>query len=195
MFKASLKFSPEKKTIRAGKEVMYDDSVTQLSILVSGVSNSIPMRIIAFYAVDTGLVEIFITNIPFKTMATQEFETKLSKIIQTIDINELKDEILIPIDADLDALDSEITLAESLKKIGDLIKQHIVALYSKILKNEKLFPNTCNQQGYMVFNRSGVKIGVKLEGEKDDLEVKTALSILSFYGAKTCNGKEIAYRY
>lgn len=191
MFNASLEFSRERKIIRAGKELMYVDSVTQLSIVISGVSNSIPIRTIAFYEVDTGLAEIFITNIPFKTMATQDFETHPLKATQTIGIKEFNDEILIQIEADLGALDSEITLAESLKKTGDLIKRYIEALYSKILKNEELFPNICNQKGYIILNRSGVKIDFKLEGEKDALEVKTALNVIRYYNSTTCNCKKL----
>lgn len=193
LFKTSLKFSPEKKIIRSGKALMYVDSVVQLSIEISGIGSSIPLRIVAFCEGDTGLAEIFITNIPLKTMAAQEFEAEFPKAMQAMDNGEFKNEGLIQTDAALGGPDLEITLVESLKKIGELINQYIRVIYPKILKNENLFPSICKQKLYINFNKIDIKISFNSEGEKEAIEAKEFINTVSFYGSKTCNGKKIVY--
>jgi hypothetical protein len=126
-------------------------------------------------------------------MAAQEFEAEFPKAMQTMDSGEFKNEGLIQTDAVLGDPDLEITLVEILKKIGEQINQYIRVIYSKIVKNENLFPSICKQKLYICFNRSDVKISFKSEGEKEAIEAKEFMNILSFYGSKTCNGKRIVY--
>lgn len=186
IFKKSLKFVPEKKVNREGCHLMYVDEPFSI---ISERTDLTELRIIAFYDMETGLADICISNISPKVRSIEQFESKhlikqcFGRIIEPLKIHVSDNN-----------QESEIILAEGLRKLKDLIVQYI-AFCTKIFEMEDVFVSICNQEAYANFNKNNVKVSIKLKEGSDSSKYAPILDALSFYFSIIYIGKKISYIY